>query len=142
MEDDEIIYNQDKYFMQTFAKEKEKPKKNVFQLSKLSSIEIEKAEEVTFSDIRNLTKDSKDPNMLFKFICEKSKSVINILVKRKLREIKHRQDQNKIFNESILQEPLGVVLKKYPDILEFENKKLFFMLELNVIKRKGKYHTV
>lgn len=63
---------------------------------------------------------------LFKFICEKSKLFINSFVKKKLREQKNQIDNRRDTNDSILQTPIGVIFRKNPGVLDFENKKTFF----------------
>ncbi|EGR28213.1 ubiquitin hect domain family protein [Ichthyophthirius multifiliis] len=80
-------------------------------------------------------------NDLFYFICEKSKDIINIIIKQKLKEIQqfteyqnHNQNQNKPYN-SILNQPFGQVFKLIPRIISFENKKQFFHQEISQIRQ-------
>ncbi|EAR89664.2 HECT-domain (ubiquitin-transferase) protein (macronuclear) [Tetrahymena thermophila SB210] len=91
-----------------------------------------------FKDVRERFMGS---HHLFYFVCEKSKVIINILIRAKLSEIARRQNQEiqhrnsrGIEDATILKEPVGLVFKYIPRIIDFENKKLFFQLEINKIR--------
>ncbi|KAL4470186.1 hypothetical protein ABPG74_011797 [Tetrahymena malaccensis] len=91
-----------------------------------------------FKDVRERFMGS---HHLFYFVCEKSKVIINILIRAKLTEIVRRQNQEiqhrnsrGIEDATILKEPVGLVFKYIPRIIDFENKKLFFQLEINKIR--------
>lgn len=74
-----------------------------------------------------------DNTQLFTFICEKAKTVINMMIKQRLKESQINSYRRTY--TSILKEPIGIVFKKMPRIIEFENKKQFFRQELKLIKQ-------
>ena len=67
-----------------------------------------------------------NPEELLRWVCEKSKGVINVMVRQ---------------NPTSLAGPIGIVMRKFPRYLDFDNKKAYFKSELKRLK-KGSYRSV
>ena len=86
-----------------------------------SNEELMNQMEQTLQMIRN----SSDLNLddMFQIICSKNKKVINMMIRKNL---------------NLLNESLSQVIKRTPQIIDFENKRNYFKQELKKIKDANK----
>lgn len=117
--------------------EEKKQKKNIAQLGQIDLVEKELQLQKTTSILKNL--DSVTDDEMFKYICTKAKFIINQIIKYKLQEITQKLRNQLEPLSSIYQEPIGIVFKKYPTIIDFDNKRDFFKYELKMLKSTSRY---
>ncbi len=115
------------------TKATQEKQKSISVLGSIESMEeMEKIKQRSFEFWKQSTQFTQ--NELIIFIGEKAKQVLNLMIKQKLREIKQNQQMQNGQPASILSEPLGIVFKRIPYIIDFENKKQFFKIEIRKLK--------
>ncbi|EGR34689.1 ubiquitin hect domain family protein, partial [Ichthyophthirius multifiliis] len=72
------------------------------------------------------------------FICEQCKVVINMMIRQNLK-LKRQNNQKKI-NKILQKDPFEIVFKQAPHIIDFENKKNYFKLEIINLRNQNNAH--
>ena len=83
-----------------------------------------KKNEVSFEALRDLTYDREQ---MFLILCEKNKHMINRMIRQ---------------NPKLLKEAFLLVLKKNPQIIDFQNKREWFKKELQSLGGAGYYGSI
>jgi E3 ubiquitin-protein ligase HUWE1 len=89
----------------------------------------------TFSAVRENQMQLKNDE-LFTYLCYKGKSILNGLIYSRLMTIQQEIKQNNTNSyKNFDKDPLGFVFFKMSNVVTFENKKLFFEMQLDVTHR-------
>lgn len=93
--------------------------------------------------LRNNSESPTDIEKVFSFICEQCKGVVNQMIKQSLKQKKPASGssgsvtygaQNKRSSEVLQKDPFEIIFKRFPILVEFENKKNYFKQEMVRLK--------